>query len=362
MELMLFYSYIAWHETTRNSPTTGEASPTRYPVTGEGNDGVGDRPLDRRLEEFRCTMARRIPAQRCKSTSPKTNSRASLSIVRPPEEGVDPNTFRGPSGCRVWNGPLDAEASCPSDQEAVPDQLSSESSLAAPGTTGMELSETRTSCPPTGRKGNRTLESDRLASHKKKPHDLAPISYSWMKAAFYSSPMSGGPGRRGARPRISTTGSNRIEYLRSAHSASLQAGGTSGSICSSGRTVLRIQMSRSSWDISSVTSADPSCCCGIGGQSTVTAPSNRSLTDTRECTQSSFLPMHPNSTRRSTSGIDPTLRSPTASRRVSCSSEAGSMASRAGSARLNNASGHVFMQATYRGGDEISFLYLCESQ
>src|SRR6266853_5463139 len=103
MELLSFYSYIMWHETTRIAPTTGEASPTGYPVTEKGHDCVGNRPLDRRIEEFCRTMARRIPAQRSKSTSPKANSGTAIPIDFPTETRTGPDASAGSTGGGVRN-------------------------------------------------------------------------------------------------------------------------------------------------------------------------------------------------------------------------------------------------------------------
>ena len=155
------------HETARNAPTTGEASPASHPVIEEGPDCVGNRPLDRLLEKFCRAMARHLPAQRLKSASSQTHSWTAFSSVFPTEVRIGSSARRRSFGGGVPDRPLDVEASCPSDLETVPHPVSPESSVAALGTTWMELSKTRASCAPKGRGVNCTVERERLASDKK---------------------------------------------------------------------------------------------------------------------------------------------------------------------------------------------------
>jgi hypothetical protein len=350
------------YETSRNAPTTGEASPASHPVIEEGPNCVGNCPLDRLVEKFCCAMARRLPAQRLKSASSQTHSRTSFSSVFPTEVRVDSSALRRSFGGWVLDRPLDVETSCPSDLETLPHSVSPESPVAALGTTWMELSKTRASCAPTGRGGNCTVERERLASDKKKPQDLAPISYSWMKVDLCSFQMFGVRGHRRVRRLISITGSSKTESLPSGPSASLHRGDTLDSTFNSGREASNMPMSYASCSVCSSIYEDRSSCCGIEGQFTVTISFVHSSTLIQDCIRSFFPNMLLNSIPQNTSGIEPILPCPIVCPKVSCISTTNWIVSLEDSDLLRTVSGHAFMQADYHGEDEIPFLYLCEHQ
>src|SRR5436309_2992616 len=227
MAHLIFNSYIAWHETTRKRSTVGTPPPTGDPPSAPEQDRVGHRSIARRLEELCCPMARGLQETWLESAASETHTRASTALIESTEgEACKVSAERSHRG-RIFNRSLDLGADSQSDRETFPCELSPEPCLATVARHGMELSKTRAPRAPKERRSHSALDTARMATHNKKPQNLAPISYSWMKVDFCPSPMSGEPGPPGARRRTSTIGSNRIESLPLAHSASLQADATS---------------------------------------------------------------------------------------------------------------------------------------
>jgi len=362
MELLISYSYIVWHETTRNAPTTGGAPPTGYPVIENGQDSVGHSPLARSLEELHCTMARRIQAQWFEGAPPQTHSGTSLSAVCPTEDRADPTAFGRSTSCGVHNGPLDLETSCASHLETVSHSISSQPLVATFGTTGMELSKTRTTRQAEGRGSNRQVDREGLASHKKKPQDLAPISYSWMKAGFCSSPMCDAHGLQKVRRPTFTIGSSRTESLPLEPSRFLHTGGTWDFTFNSVLEASSMLTSLASCSICSNTSEERSSSCGIEELFTAIIPSDPSLMLIQDCIQSFFQNMLPSSTPRNISGTGRISRSQIASPTVRHTFTVNCTPSPVNYDILSNLSGHAFTQANCLGGDDMLFHYLCEAQ
>jgi len=362
MAHLIFYSYIAWHETTRKRPTVGTPPPTGDPAAAPEQNRVGHSSIARCLEELCCPMARGLQKTWLESAAAETHAGASTPLVDSAEnEARKVSAERSDCG-RVFNRSLDLGADSQSDRETFPCDLSPESCLATLARHGMEMSKTRTPRTPKERRSHSALDTARLATDKKKPQNLAPISYSWMKVGFCSSPMFGAPGLQEARHRTSTIGSSKIESLPLGLSAYLHSGDTPDFTCSSDRATSTMKMSSSSCCISLGTCEDRLCCCGIGEPSTVIIPSNRSLISIQDCIQSFSLRTRPNLTRRNTSGIEPTslslIASPTLSRicRVVC------IRLHAGSELLRNVSSRVFMRVDCLEKNDSLFLYLCEAQ
>ena len=362
MALMLFYSYIPWHETTRKRPAVGTPPPTGDPAFGQEQVRVGHSSHSQCIEELSHSMARGLQEAWFEGTPSQTHAWASAAVVHSTEKETGKVSLERSPGHRLLNRPLDIAAYRQADRKTLPCELSSESCLAATSEDGMELPEAGTPSAPKGRRSDCPVETERLAPHKKKPQYLAPISYSWMKAAFCSSPMCDAHGHPEVRHRTSTIGSSRTESPPSALLASLHAGDTPDFTCSSARAVSSIAMSKFSCSIFSGTCEDRLYCCGIAEQSTVIILSNRSLTNIRDSIQNSSPLMRLNLTRRNTSGTGRILRSPILSPTLGCNSITDCIPSRSSSELPRSVSGRAFMQVDCHGEDEILSLYLCEPQ
>jgi hypothetical protein len=130
---------------------------------------------------------------------PKTSAWSSSEAVPCPEAKTGRSVARRTSGLGLFHKPLD-NAPCGRGHPALLwDSLSSQPYLAGASGVGMELPEAGTTGPGKGRRGDRALEEETMAGHKKKRSHLAPNWLFWMKAASCLFLFSGGPGRRGGR-------------------------------------------------------------------------------------------------------------------------------------------------------------------
>lgn len=351
MEHCYKYDYLGEYETTRNAAATGGASPTGSPVITRRQNGVGSCPMDWGSKEFRVSMADDTQERRNEGTSTERHSRATCSVIGTAEGCIGPSALRGSAGRRIRNRPLDVETHHPSHLETLSYSLSSQSRVADSWAIGMELSKTRTPSKTEGRKSHRALEARAMASHKKKPQDLAPIWYSSMKVAFCSSPMCDAPGHPKERHPIFITGSNKTESPPLARSAFLLTIGISDSIYSSVRVTSRTRMSNSFSNTFCVTFAVRSSCCGIAELSTASVPSRCFSICTRDCTASFFRPMHLSSIQPNTCGIDQTLRSRTEFPTIARNSTADCIPLQPNSDLHKKPFGHAFMLLNYPGLD-----------
>jgi hypothetical protein len=110
----------------------------------------------------------------------------------------------------VFDRPLDAETHRRANRQAVRRSLRPIRRLARVEPHGLELPETRASCPRTERASDCGLAKEGLAPHKKTPDEAAVASDSWTRAASCSSRWFVAPGLpKAARP-FSTVGPDGI--------------------------------------------------------------------------------------------------------------------------------------------------------
>ena len=353
MELCNRYCYIGGHETTRNSPATGEASPTGNPVNESWQIPVGSSPMDWGSEKLRVSMAGGTQEKRHEGTSTERHSRTTCSVISTTEGSVSPVAPGRSADGWVRNRPLDIETHHPSHLETVSYPLSSQSRLADSWATGMELSKTGTPCKTKERKSHRALEARGMASHKKKPQNLVPIWFSSMKAAFCSSPMCDAHGRPKGRHRIFITGSSKTGSPPLAPSAFLLSTGTWGSTFSFARVTSLTGMSNGFYNTFCDTFVGRSSCCGIAEPSTASIPFSLFLIDTRDFITSFFQRMHLNSTRPNMSGIDQTLPFPIVYPTIAHSSTVDCILLTPNSDPHRNPFGHAFTLLSYPGQDNL---------
>jgi len=148
---------------------------------------------------------------------PKTSARPSSEAVSCPKTKTSRSVARRTSGFWLCHKPLDNAPRVRSNPTLLRDSLSSQPYLAGASGIRMELSEAGTSGSRKGRRGDRALEKETVANHKKKRSHLAPIWCFWMKAVSCSFLFSGEHGRRGGRRPwsvISTAGSGFRSFRR----------------------------------------------------------------------------------------------------------------------------------------------------
>jgi hypothetical protein len=357
-----YSEYIMWHETTRYSPTVGEAPPTGYPASEGGKDGVGSSAFGFCLEEFGGTMARCIQARRYACTPVEGDSRKTGSYYASAEGATRQRASRGAVGGRILDRPVDAEADCGGHQETISYRVSSESCMAFAAKPWVELPKAGATCLATQRTGDSSLETGPLVGDKKKPPDVVPTWCFWMKAVSCWSPMSNVHGHPGDRRRISTTGFVRTEYRPSPRSAFRPSPDERLSTSVFISAISRESILNTSFDICSNMCEDASSCYGIAEQSIVIGKCRRISDDTRGSKRSSFHRTHQSSILQNSSGVKriqpfQTLRHVTSLTSISISG-----------LRQPDYGGHshcsdrASMRPICLGREPDSFLYLCETQ
>jgi hypothetical protein len=187
------------HETSRKPPATRTASPPGHPITPEGIiDGRGGQ-RSRSFDQLRLPMATRLRQEWFQRTGMRSCDWTPSQTLPSAEKETHRPSHAWSLSVRLFNGSLDHAESRRSDRPGISDRLSSQSYLACPDGIGMELPEAGTPGAGTRRSDHRRLEKSPLAGHKKKLWLVAPIWFSWMKAAFSCFRMSFGRGLPAAR-------------------------------------------------------------------------------------------------------------------------------------------------------------------
>lgn len=354
--------YIMWHETTRYSPTVGEAPPTGYPAFERGKDGVGSSPFRFCLEEFGGTMARCVQARGYACAPAEGDSRKTGTHHGSAEGSTRESASQGSVGGRILDRPVDAGADCGGHQETIPYCISSEPCMAFVAKPRVELPKAGATCLATERTGDRSLETGPLAGDKKKPPDVVPTWCFWMKAAFCWSPMSSAHGHPKDRRRISTTGFVRTEYRPSLLSAFRPSTDERLSTSAFISTISRESTSNTSFDICSNICEDASSCYGIAEQSIVIGKCGRISNDIPGSKPSSFHRTHRSSTLQNSSGVKRIQPFQTFRHGTSQTSTNISGVRQPDYVGHNHCSDRASTHPVCLGQEPELFLYLCETQ
>lgn len=354
-------NYTQGHETTRNRPATGTATPTGHPVAQSGHRAVGDRTGRGCFREFRIPVGRGLPETGAPWIAATTDTRSSPQALRGAEEAAGGAAPEGAPGQGLSNRFMDLETCGAADPPAVRGALPSLSCLEAPDTVGMELSEARTPSPATGRRGDRPVEARTLASYTKTPHDVGPIWSSSMNRASSSSRTWPVPGRRKDTRRSCAIVTNRIGSPRSVRWPCRPSAGEWRSLSGCAAAISQGWMFEHSCATCSGICGVPLSCCGIGEPFIVEKLSNNGSPPIQGSAWKSSRLTPRNSIRRNRSGPRPTAPWPTARPRIWPSSM-GYSATRCGASEGRRHSyGPVSTRRSCHGHGE-SFHYLCKSQ
>src|SRR5487761_102757 len=317
MENVFRFNYTLGHETPRNRPAVGKATPTGHSTVKGGQESVGGGPRHKRVGEFGIPLVPDFPSEGFAGATTATHSWPSAQALRVSETQTGPGAPEGTPGRRLSDGSMDLTARGQGDRPAVRSSVSPLPRLETSGKPRLELPETGAPRPATGRGSHPTLAAGALAPYKKTPKGLGPIWFFSMKAAFCSFPMSPAPGlRKGKRPSF-TISTNGTEFLPSAPLPCPRKEGGWPFISSVAPGISLAWMSGPSSETCSGIFTVRWCCCGIGELSTGGKKSSNSFLTIRDSMSRSFRPMPQNSTPRNTFGIKPTAPSPTAHRRTS---------------------------------------------
>src|SRR6266542_3720258 len=184
----------------RTAPTPRHRAPGAgaQPARG-GTSGPG-------VSWIRLAVAPSLAAGRRGGLGPQADPWPAAPVDRP---AVHPaGRALAPGGHSPWvrQRAVDLTAYRGGDPGAFWGALSPRARLEALASLGLELSGARTPGDPARRPGHCALAALQVARDKKKPEDLAPISPSWMRAAFCLSRPAVVPGRPwGIHPSSLTT-------------------------------------------------------------------------------------------------------------------------------------------------------------
>lgn len=132
------FDCIMRHETTRYSPTAGEAPPTSYPTFEKGEHGVGCCPVDNRIQEFCSAMARRIRTPRQKRSESEADTRTSTPHDGCPEVATGKVSSQRSFGGGIFHRSLDTAAHFRAHREALSYRIPSQPRLAIVAEPGLE--------------------------------------------------------------------------------------------------------------------------------------------------------------------------------------------------------------------------------
>jgi hypothetical protein len=361
MENHNIFSYTRRHETSRNRPATGAATPTGHPVAKSGQESVGCGARSERVREFGVPVGSDVPEKRAPGSSAPSHSGPSAQALPVTEEATGDIAPEGLPGGRLSDGPVDLKACRRDDPTALGRGLPSLPRLETPGKPRMELSETGASGPATGRSGHRPLEAGPLAAYKKTLKVLAPIWSSSMNPVSCSSPTWPALGPQKDRRPSFTISTNKIESRRSAPWPCPPSGDAWPSISIFAPAISQGWKSEHSLNTCSGIFGGQWSCCGIGEPSIAAARSNSGSEAIPDCMWNRSRPMPRNSIQRNMFGTKPTAPWPTA-RPWTCSSLTGCSETRSDeSGDRRSSSGHASTLPICPGQDE-SFHYLCKAQ
>lgn len=350
-----------WHETSRNRPATGAATPTGHPVAKGGQESVGCGACSERVREFGVPVGSDVPEKRNPGSSAPSHPGPSAQALPVTEEATGNVAPERPPGRRLSDGSVDLKACRRDDSTALGCGLSPLPRLETPGKSGVELSKTGASGPPTRRSSHCPLETVSLAPYKKTLKGLAPIWSSSMNPVSCSSPTWPAPGPQKDRRPSFTISTNKTESRRSAPWPCPPSGDNWPSISIFAPAISRGWMSGPSCTICSGIFGGPWSCCGIGERFIAAARSNSGSDAIPDCMWNRSRPMLRNSIQRNMFGTKPTVPWPTA-RPWTCSSLTGCSETRSDeSGDRRSFSGPVSMLPICLGQDE-SFHYLCKTQ
>ena len=349
------------HETSRDPRAVGEAASTCRAVPESWPGALCGRPPGPGVGEFRVSLVAGLSAPRAAGTTVQTDAGATAPVVGGAEAEAGEAPVDGGTPGRLHDRSLDPGARGHTDSPAVRGPLSPRACLEGPDGAGLELPEARAARGGARRGRHRPVEARGMAPDKKTPHDVAPISFSSMRAGSCSSPTCVGRGRPKATPpaRVTAIAATASRSAAGWHCRRSAAGWRSISAVAPGISLA--STSGRSCSTCSAICAAPLICSGIGAKSTAGERCGRSSGLIRGCTSMTSPLTHPSSIRRSMSGPRPIGLSPTGSPTISqiCGTGWTPRSADFGAPRIS--SGRASTPRTCRGyGD--SFHYLGKTQ
>src|SRR4030042_215271 len=204
---------------TRAAAVSGRSFARCGPPSGRGGEDA------RGFAEHGFPMEEDLSTRWARRSESQAASGAQTQVEREPTGEAGTPAAERSWRVRLCDRPVDAEANCRSNREALWRLLRSLRRLARAARHGLELSKAGASGSRAARRGHRFLVSTRLATHKKTLDEAAVTSLFWTRVASCSSRWSVAHGRPEAARRFSTVGIGLIVARRSRPLPSSPGGG-----------------------------------------------------------------------------------------------------------------------------------------
>lgn len=200
MENIFEFMYHRVHETIWKPKAVRTAAPARHFTAEKHQKSAGSSQEDRLFGELGISLVAGLSERRGQRPFPKAGTWQTSKALQKAEGETCETPFKGSHSFRLLNRSLDNQASTRVNLEAISHPLPSQPHLETANFSGLELSETREKGSGEERGDNCTLEEVSLASYKKRPKGLVPISSSSMNPGFCLSPISKELGHQRVRP------------------------------------------------------------------------------------------------------------------------------------------------------------------
>jgi hypothetical protein len=361
MENIYQMCYSLSHETSGNRATTGKASPTGNPVVKSGQEPVGGSECHKLFCKFGVPMVSDISNKRVERLATTTHSWSSTQAYQSTKGEARKTASKRSVSCWLSNRYVDITASGRSNRPSVRHSVSSFPCLETSRKYEVELPETGTPSPATGRRQNRSLETISMASYKKTRHNVGPIWCFLMKAAFYSSPLSDARGLQKERRRTSIISTSKTVFLLSVPLPYPPKESASLSISAIRPRISTVSMSGLFSGPYLNIFEDLWSCSGMAVQSTDGKKSHNLLSGIQGSKSNGSRHMHLNSTLLNMFGIKPTALSQTARRKIYQRSASCCDVLSANYEDRKIFFGPASMRPSFLGQDNC-FHYLCKAQ
>jgi len=183
------------HETIRKPKAARKSPSARHRAFGRRLERNGCGTEDRVFSQFCNSLEEPVQAPRPRCIEAQTSSWSPSQATSPPEETRYEDFAKGSRGVGIPNRFMDSKEDSHSNRERIWRSVPSESLVAIPDKSWLELSETAETGPGTRRKGNPALETVCLAPYKKRLNNWLHTLSFLTKAAFFLFPPSRELGR-----------------------------------------------------------------------------------------------------------------------------------------------------------------------
>lgn len=175
MEIHIRFCYNCRHETLWNRTTVGKAASAGNPTVTCGQESAGRSSCSEFFRKFGFSMVSGISKKWIGRAKAPTDSRSSSQADCGTKKQTGKIAAERSSRRRLSDGYLDHQACGKGNRSSIWHSISSLPCLETSGKSWMELPETGTTRPATGRRGNCPLEAIPTAAYKKTRQNMVPM-------------------------------------------------------------------------------------------------------------------------------------------------------------------------------------------